>query len=386
MDFSLTTEQQRLCEETREFALQQLGKDLYQRDKLGAVGDQRWQQDWVACGANGVLGALMPQEYGGAGHDVVTTILMLEALGRGCPDNGFTLGVNGQIWAVQEPILNFGSEEQKTRFLPGLCDGSLVGAHGMTEAATGSDAFSLQTTAVAHAGGYLLNGEKVLIGMAPACDLALVFASTQPGHRQWGISAFLVEGDRAGLTRGPLQEKMGLRTVPMGKLSFDDCWIPAENRLGPEGAGSSIFQSTMEWERSFIFTSHVGSMQRQLDTCVQFAEQRNVFGAAIGNYQSISNRLANMKLRLETSRMLLYRAAWLKARGRPSAMEAALAKLHISESFVESSIDAIRIHGGRGYLAVHEIERDLRDAMGGVIYSGTSDIQRQIIARMLKDS
>lgn len=386
MDFSITQKQQALCDETTTFAQEYLGKDLVERDRNGAVGDVRWREDWQRCGDRGLLGLLVPAEYGGAGHDVMTTILMLEALGYGCPDNGFTLGVNGQIWAVQEPILGFGSEEQKKRFLPGLCDGSLVGAHGMTEAATGSDAFSLQTTAIRHDGGYLLNGEKTLIGMAPSCDVALVFASTNPEVKQWGVSAFIVEADRTGFTRGPMQEKMGLRTVPMGLMSFADCWVPEENRLGPEGAGASIFQQTMEWERSFIFASHVGSMRRQLEMSVDFAEQRRVFGKSIDGYQSISNRLADMKLRLETSRMLLYRAAWLKQLGRPAAMEAALAKLHISESFVQSSIDAVRLHGGKGYLAAYEIERDLRDAMGGVIYSGTSDIQRQIIARMLNDA
>ena len=327
----------------------------------------------------------MPSGYGGGGLDVISTVLMLEALGEGCADNGFTLGVNGQIWAVQEPILTFGDETQKSKFLPGLCDGSLVGAHGMTEVATGSDAFNLQTTAQAADGGYLLNGQKTLIGMAPACDLALIFASTNPELKQWGVSAFIVEAESEGFNRGPLQEKMGLRTVPMGQISLKDCWVPAENRLGPEGAGSSIFQNTMEWERSFIFSSHVGSMQRQLDACIEFAHERSVFGQPIEGYQSVSNRLANMKLRLETSRLLLYRAAWLKQQGMPAATEAALTKLHISESFVESSMEAIRIHGGRGYLSTYEIERDLRDAMGGVIYSGTSDIQRQIIARMLKD-
>lgn len=385
MDFSLTEEQQSLCENASAFAQSHLGKNLVERDRKGAVGDQQWREDWQRCGDSGLLGSIVPEAYGGAGHDVVTTILILEALGYGCPDNGFTLGVNGQIWAVQEPILTFGTEAQKEMYLPGLCDGSLVGAHGMTESATGSDAFSLQTTAQPHDGGYLLNGEKTLIGMAPSCDIALVFASTKPELKQWGVSAFIVEADKTGFTRGPLQEKMGLRTVPMGMISLQDCWVPAANRLGPEGAGASIFHNTMEWERSFIFTSHVGSMRRQLENSIRFAQERAVFGQAIDGYQSVSNRLANMKLRLETSRMLLYRAAWSKQQGNPSAMEAALAKLHISESFVESSMDAIRIHGGRGYLAAYEIERDLRDAMGGVIYSGTSDIQRQIISRMLKD-
>jgi len=171
----------------------------------------------------------------------------------------------------------------------------------------------------------------------------------------------------------------------MGELVLEDCVISEDALLGREGAGLSIFQSAMEWERSFIFASHVGSMHRQLDECIEFARNRVVFDKSIDNYQSVSNRLANMKLRLETAQLLLYKAAWLKSQGEPCATEAALAKLHLSEAFVESSIDAIRIHGGKGYLSDGGIERDLRDAMGGVIYSGTSDIQRQIIAQLLKN-
>jgi alkylation response protein AidB-like acyl-CoA dehydrogenase len=176
---------------------------------------------------------------------------------------------------------------------------------------------------------------------------------------------------------------MGLRTSPLGDIRLENCFVPEENLLGTQGSGVSIFNHSMDWERSFIFTSHVGSMARQLDQCVKYARQREQFGKPISEFQSVSNRLANMKLRLETARLLLYKLAWMKQRGDHAALEAAMAKLHLGEAFAANSVDAMRIHGARGYLSEYEVERDLRDAFGGVIYSGTSDIQRNIIARLL---
>ena len=178
-------------------------------------------------------------------------------------------------------------------------------------------------------------------------------------------------------------EKMGLHTAPTGELILEDCFVPEENRLGPVGAGVSIFNDSMEWERSFIFASHIGAMERQLEKAVAFAKKRRQFGQPIGKFQAISNRIADMKLRLETARLHLYKAAWLKENDKPAAMQAAMTKLYISEAYVRSSLDAIRIHGGKGYLTETEIERDLRDATGGVLYTGTSDIQRVVIAWLL---
>lgn len=384
MDFAWTDEQLTLRDGARAFAERELGGDMVARDQRGAVNNADWLGDWQKCGEFGLLGLCAPKMFGGRGYDILTTVLVLEAIGYGCPDNGLTLGVNGQIWAVQEPIITFGTEEQKKRYLPGLCDGSLVGAHAMTERESGSNPAALATKAARAPGGYVLNGKKTFIGLAPACDLALVFASTAPDRGAWGVSAFIVEAGAVGIEKSSPQQKMGLRTAPMGELTFTNVFVPEENRLGREGAGLSIFQHAMEWERSFIFASHVGSMHRQLDECVSFAGDRNVFGKPIDQYQSVSNRLAEMKLRLECAQMLLYKAAWLKSNGKSCALEAALTKLHISEAFAASSLDAIRIHGGQGYLSDSGVERDLRDAIGGVIYSGTSDIQRQIIAQLLK--
>ena len=378
MEFGFTEEQEQLRAETLKFAANQLNSDLASRDEDQAFDPELWQR----CADFGILGSYVPSEYGGRGRDTVTTVAVMEALGYGCSDNGLTLALNGQMWAVQEPIQQFGTEEQKSHYLPLLTSGGF-GAHAMSEAGSGSDTFALATTAKSTDEGYLLNGTKSYIGLAPVCDVALVFASTDSSVGRWGISAFLVDSDTPGLTRGANQPKMGLRTGPLGELTFEDCFVPASARLGPEGAGASIFTNSMDWERSFIFASHVGSMARQLDESVGYARTRQQFGEQIGKFQSVSNRIADMRLRLETARLLLYKSAWLIDTAQPAQMASALANLHLAESFVASSTDAIRIHGAKGYLTEFGIERDLRDALGGVIYSGTSDIQRQVIARLL---
>jgi len=379
MNFGPSQEQIALCDQTKSFSQSTLGKDLSARD---ATGEFR-RADWDACAKQGVFGLNTPKELGGSGHDIQTSVQMLEALGYGCPDNGLTLAINGQVWCVQAPILKFGSDFQRQKYVQGMVDGSLIGAHAMTEEESGSDAFSMKSTAEKTDGGYLLNGRKIYVGMAPVADCILVFVSTDPKRGRWGISTFVVDANSDGVTLHPAQQKMGLRTVPTGAIEFQDVFVPEENLIGKPGAGASIFSASMDYERSFIFTSHVGSMARQLDQAIEFAKTRQQLGSPIGKLQSISNRIADMKLRLETSRLLLYKCATLLDEGNNIPMEAAMANLHIAESFVENSLEAVRIHGGRGYMSEFEVERDLRDAVGGVIYSGTSDIQRNLIAGLL---
>lgn len=281
------------------------------------------------------------------------------------------------------PILSFGTDAQKEKYLPGLCSGDLIGAHGMTEPDTGSDAYSLRTRAERVDGGYLLNGTKMFVTNAPIADMAVVFATVDPKRGMWGVTGFLIEMGTSGFRVSRDIDKMGLRTSPMGELVMENCFIPEENRLGPEGAGSRIFNHSMEWERSCILASNLGAMERQLETSIQYARDRSQGGQPIGKYQSVANRIVDMKVRLETARLLLYKVAWLKKMGKPAVMEAAMAKLYMSEAFVSSGLDAIRTLGGYGYMTEFEVERDLRDAIGGTIYSGTSDIQRNIIARLL---
>ena len=379
MNFEWNEEQLSYYHEVVAFAKTHLNDNLTERDSAGSFSHELWQK----CADFGLLGLSVPKEYGGNRKDVMTAMLAMEALGYGCRDNGLALALNVQIWTTQLPIYQFGNEEQRQRYLPDLCVGKLISADGLTEPEAGSDIFNMKSTAEKVEGGYILNGNKCFITLAPIADLALVFASTAPDKGRWGFSAFIVERGTEGFSQPPVREKMGLRTVPMGDMILKDCFVPEENRLGKEGAGASILQSSLEWERCFILASQLGAMERQLEETIDYANERHQFKQSIGKFQSVSNRIADMKLRLETARLLLYKVAWLKSNNKPAMMEAALVKLYLSEAFFESSMDAVRIHGGKGYVSEYGIERDLRDAVGAVIYGGTSDIQRKIVARLL---
>lgn len=380
MDFGWTDAQVARRVAAAEFARRELADDtLIERDYEGRFDRTLWEK----CARFGILGLSVPPEFGGAEIDLPTAILVMEGLGEGSADNGLAFALNAQIWTVQRPIVRFGSAEQKARYLPGLCDGSLLGAHALTEPDAGSDAFALTMRAERRGDGYVLDGTKCLVTLAPVADVALVFASTNPTVGKWGVSAFLVDRNTPGVSASETQQKMGLRTVPIGSLHFQDCFVPESARLGPEGAGVSIASHSLEVERCCILASQLGAMERQLERAIAYARSRRQFGQPIGKFQSVSNRVADMKLRIETARLLLYKVAWLVERQQPAMMEAALLKLYLSEAFVESGLDAIRIHGGAGYLTETGVERDLRDAVGGVLYAGTSDIQRNIVARLL---
>jgi alkylation response protein AidB-like acyl-CoA dehydrogenase len=378
VDFSWTEEQLAYKNAVIKFAKKELNDGIIERDRKGEISLENWRK----CAQFGILGLPIPEEYGGSDADVLTVMLAMEGLGYGCRDNGLIFAINAQMWSVQLPILTFGSEEQKQKYLPSLNSGELIGAHGMSEPDSGSDAYSLRTKAEKVDGGYVLNGTKMFVTNAPIADIAVVFATVDPSKGRSGITGFIVDSEMDGYKISRHLDKMGLRTSPMAEIILQNCFIPEENRLGPVGAGTSIFTNSMGWERSSILGSQIGAMEYQLETCIRYARERRQFGQPIGKFQSVSNRIADMKVRLETARLLLYKVAWTKQMGKSAVMEAALAKLYLSECFVQSSLDAIRIHGGYGYMTEFEVERDLRDAIGGTIYSGTSDIQRTIIARL----
>jgi alkylation response protein AidB-like acyl-CoA dehydrogenase len=379
IDLSFTAEQEALRAELVRFAKRELDPGTAAADRTHTFPRDRWDR----CAAMGLLGLPFPAAYGGADADIVTTMVAMEALGYGCRDSGLIFAMNAQMWAVQTPIWNFGSEEQKRRWLPPLCAGTVIGAHGMSEPDAGSDSSAITTTAVKRGEQWVLNGTKTFVTNAPVADLFVVFASTDPKMGFMGITGFLVERGTPGFTVGKPIEKMGLRSAPMAELFLEDCALPADARLGPLGGGARVFASSMEWERGCLLASYVGAMERQLETCVNHARTRRQFGKPIGRFQSVANRLVDMKVRMETSRLLLYRVGWLKSAGRDATADAAIAKLHLSEAWVQSCLDAIQIHGGYGYMTEYELERDLRDSVAGRIYSGTSEIQRNIIAARL---
>jgi alkylation response protein AidB-like acyl-CoA dehydrogenase len=379
MSFDLSTEQQEIKAAVLAFARDQLGGDLREDERAGVFSVRKWQ----AAASFGLLGLSVPEEYGGANRDLLTTVCAMEALGQGCPDSGLIFSMNAHVWSAVTPILRFGTPEQKARYLPPLVDGRMIGVQAMTEEGSGSDAFNVGTTALRQGGAYVLRGAKVFVTNAPVADLLVVFATVDRSAGPDGITAFLVEKGMPGLSVGASLGKMGLRTSPLGEVFLDGCVVPEGQRLGPEGAGVAIFNHSMDAERACILAANVGVLERQLASCVARARTWKRFGRPIGKFQSVSNRIAEMKVRLETARLVLYRAAWLRSRGQRSTLESAIAKLYISECLVASGLDAVQIFGGYGYMAEYGVERDLRDAVGSTLYSGTSDIQRLIIARCL---
>lgn len=379
MNFEITPEQLELRAAVRAFARAELNHDLEQRDH-----DAMFPRDcWQKCADFGLLGLPVPAEYGGQGQDLVTTTIAMEAAGWGCRDNGLIFSLNAQMWAVQMPLVHYGSEAQKREWLPRLVSGHAIGAHAITEPGAGSDVFSLTTRAERRADGYLLNGQKTFATNAPIADLVLAFAYLQRDGQSSALTAFLIPRDTPGATFGKPISKMGLRTSPMGEVFFEDCFVPDTARLGPEGAGMRIFSSAMEWERACIFAGHLGAMDRLLDDCIGYAKKRRQFGQPIAKFESVADRIADMKVAIEAGRALLYKVGWLADQGKSAILEAAMAKLFVSEAHNRAALDALQLYGGYGYMKEYPIEREVRDALSGTLYSGTSEMQRKIIARCL---
>ncbi|MBF9036091.1 acyl-CoA dehydrogenase [Rhodobacterales bacterium HKCCE2091] len=380
MDLTVTAEAEARGKAARAFAAERLNDGLEERDRRGRHDDAEWRDRWRAAAEAGLLRLGLPEADGGDGSDLLAAAHVLHELGAACRDNGFLLALNAQLWTIIRPLAEFGSPAQKREILPRILSGEWIGADAVTELASGSDAMALATRAVRHGDGYVIDGEKAFIGMAPACDIALVFARTSEGGGPWGVSVFLVDVTLAGVHRDREIDKAGLRTIPTGFIAFEGVRVPGTARLGPEGAGSAIFARSSEWERQMIFAAHVGAMRRQLAACIAHARARVVFGKPIAQQQSVSNRLAEMRVRYETCLMMQRRAAWQMQTGTGDGADAAITKLYLSEAILASSLDAVRIMGGAGCLWDADAARDLRDAVGGVIYGGTSDIQRNIIA------
>ncbi len=374
----LTPEQAEFYESVSAFA-RSLLDDVLQRDRAGSFSRDAWNR----CAEFGILGLPVPEEHGGGGADVVTTMLGLEALGYGYRDNGLVFSINAHMWTSEIPIWTFGTAEQKERWLAGLCSGRLIGCHTITEPDAGSDAFAMKSAARRVEGGYVISGQKTFITNASIADLLIVFARDGEGIGPYGISAFLVEAGTPGCEVGKPLDKLGLRTSPMSEVFLEDCFVPDSALLGKPGQGGEIFQTSMRWERACIMASQVGVMRRTMETCVRYARQRRQFGKPIARFEAVADKIANMKIAVDAARALVLRVGWLMDQGRDAMTEAAVAKAFVSEAAVRTHLDALQIHGGYGYMTEFEVERDLRDALGGTIYSGTTEIQRRIIARGL---
>jgi hypothetical protein len=371
-----TPEQMEFFETVSRFA-QSLSNDTRDRDADGTFAREAWDR----CGAFGIQGLPAPEMYGGAGADVVTTMLALEALGYGCDDAGLVFSVNAHMWTSVIPLATFGTKDQRERWLRQLCSGDLIGCHAITEPEAGSDVFAQTTAATRVEGGYVLNGTKMFITNAPVADLIIVFARTSAAMGPYGLSAFIVETGTPGLMVGPPLQKMGLRTSPMAEVVVNDCFVADSALLGVTGRGGDVFQASMRWERACIMASQVGLMRKTLERCIEYARQRRQFGKPIAQFESVADKIADMRIAVDASRALVLRVGWLMDHGHDPMIAAAVAKAFIAEANVRTHLEAVQVHGGYGYMTDFEIERGLRDAIGGRIYSGTTEIQKRIIAR-----
>lgn len=379
MDFAWNRQQIEFKRKVIRFAQQSLTSDLIKQDKEEIFNRDAWQK----CCEFGIHGWPIPVRYGGQNLDILTIACALQGLGYGCKDNGLLFAMNAHIWAGEMPLLTFGSEEQKDKYLPLLCREGWIASHAASEPQAGSDIYSLKTTAQKDGDKYILNGHKHYVTNGTIADLLIIFANVDPSLSKEGLTAFVIEKDTPGLVVQKSTSTMGVRTAQVAEARLENCEVPASNRLGEEGAGLAIFNHSMEWERGFILASAVGTMERLLEQSIRYARTHRQFGQAIGKFQLVANKLVDMKLRLESAKAHLYKVAWMKQNKKMALLEASMANLYISEAWVQSSLEAIEIHGAYGYLTNTELERELRDAIASKFYSGTSEIQRVVIAKFL---
>ena len=382
MNFDYTDEQKQIRQEVIDFCRAELNDGIDERDRAGEFPRNLFEK--IGAGPR-LQGLAIAEEFGGRGLDPLTTIVALEAFGYACEDNGLVFAVCAHLLATAVPFARFGTDEQKAAHLPGLCDGSTVGINGMTEPGAGSDIGSVATTAVREGGEYVLNGHKTLVTNGPAGDVGTVFAVTDAeASLASRLTPFILPMDTPGVTRGEAFDMLGCRTTPVGELALEGVRLPADAILGGrEGAGMAIFNHAMNWERVGLFAAHVGTMGRLTETAIKRARTRKQFDQPIGKFEGVSHTIADMKARLEASRMLVYRAAAKLDKARDVALDASLAKVYVGESYVQTAHDALRIHGGAGFLNDTGMARPLRDAIGSTLYSGTSEIQKNMIAGWL---
>jgi clorobiocin biosynthesis protein CloN3 len=378
VDFGLTATQRGRCDDI--LARARLLSGCRDDDNTPAAHFTR--AEWKAAAGIGLAGLCLPSEHGGAGLGALDTALCLAAFGRGCHDTGLVFAVAAHLLACAVPVRDFLVGQRRGALLAGLASGELIAANAMTEDEAGSDVACLRTTASRSGDSYVLDGEKSFASNAPVADVLVTYAVTDAAAGFLGISAFAVPRDLPGIEiSGPLR-KMGLHGCPAGRVRFTRCEVPAACLVGAEGQGSAVFQHSMAWERACLPAAYLGVMDEQVRRCVEHARQRRQFGRRIGDNQAISHTLAVMAQRLESARMLLYRACWLVDQGHDGSRQAAaMSKIAVSEAAVANSLDAIQVFGGAGYLSATGIERQLRDAVPSTIFSGTTQIQREIIAR-----
>jgi butyryl-CoA dehydrogenase len=377
MDLDLSDEQTLARRTAREFTDRELVAAARENDR-----NEHFDLDLVAkLAANGYLGAIVPPEYGGAGLDYLTYGLIVEEVGRVDSAMRTVISVNTSL--VASSLMRWGTEEQKRRWLPGICSGEALGCFGLTEPDTGSDAANQRTRAKRTDGGWVLNGAKMWISLGNHAKVAMVFAQTDPdaGHR--GLACFLVDTDQPGFQPSEVHHKMGLRGSDTASIALDDVEVADDGVLGEIGEGFKIAMSALDSGRFSVAAGCVGVCQGCVEESVSYAKEREQFGRPIASFQLVQAMLADMAVDTEASRMLLWRAAAAKDAGRPSTLETSMAKLFATEAAVKCANTAIQVHGGAGYVDDHPVERYFRDVRVTTLYEGTSQIQKLIIGRAL---
>jgi butyryl-CoA dehydrogenase len=381
MDFAFTEEQLIFRRAVYDYAVKHVAPFAEAADARSEFSFEAWKK----LGDFGLLGLHYPAEYGGQESDVLTACLASEALGEAGVDGGLMLALGAHTYLCGDTILQYGTEEQKRRYLPKLASGEWIGCMGLTEPGAGSDAASIRTRAERRGDRFVLNGTKMFITNAPYAQVAVIFAVTDKEAGHFGISAFLVEKDTPGFRAGKKLNKLGVRSSATSELILEDVEIPAQNLLGQEGEGFLIALGALEWDRSALLAPLVGSMQKALNDSARYVLDRKQFGRPVADFQAVQRKIADIKVYVEAARLLVYRIAWNKDRGQPlNHLEASVAKLFVGDWGLQAASEAVQLHGGYGYIHEFPVERVFRDAKLAQIGGGTSEVQRMIISRLLK--
>lgn len=377
MNFQLSEEHQMLRKMVRDFAENEVAPTAAERDE-----EERFDRDiFDKMAALGLTGIPWPEAYGGIGADFLSYVIAVEELSRVCASTGVTLSAHTSLagW----PLYKFGTEEQKQKFLRPMAEGRSIGAYGLTEPGSGSDAGAMKTTARLDGDHYILNGNKIFTTNGGVADIYIVFAMTDPSEKHKGCSAFIVEKGTPGFSFGKKEKKLGIRSSPTLELIFEDCRVPKENLLGKEGEGFMIAMMTLDGGRNGIAAQAVGIAQGALDAAIKYAKERQQFGKPIAHQQGIGFKLADMATKVEAARLLTYQAAWLESEGLPYGQASAMSKLFAGDAAMEVTTEAVQVFGGYGYTKDYPVERYMRDAKITQIYEGTNEIQRLVISRNL---
>jgi butyryl-CoA dehydrogenase len=377
MNFRLSEEHEMIRKMVRDFARNEVAPTAAERDEE-EVFDRGLFTKMAELGLTGIP---WPEEYGGIGSDYLAYCIAVEELSRVCASTGVTLSAHTSLagW----PIYKFGSEEQKQKYLKPMAQGEKMGAYGLTEPGSGSDAGGMRTTAREDGDHYILNGSKIFITNGGEAEIYVVFALTDPESRQKGTTAFIIESDFPGFSVGKKEKKLGIRSSPTTEIIFEDCRVPKENVLGKVGEGFKIAMMTLDGGRNGIAAQAVGIAQGALDAAIDYAKDRRQFGKPIAAQQGVGFKLADMATQIEASRLLTYQAAWLESEGLPYGKESAMSKLLAGDTAMKVTTEAVQIFGGYGYTKEYPVERFMRDAKITQIYEGTQEIQRLVISRML---